>query len=95
MAINTDMLRLAGDSDDMMAAVIGHELGHLKAEHLTKGAAAAATVTMLGVILGAVIDANQAKHGNNTQGAGVALGSLGAGLVTSKFSRDQEREADN
>lgn len=94
MAINTDMLRMVGDSDDMMAAVIGHELGHLKAQHLTRGAESAAAVNLIGLLLGAAVDVSQAKKGRDTQGLGTAIGGVGAGLITAKFSRDQEREAD-
>lgn len=95
MVMNTEMLRLVGDDEDMMAAVIGHELGHLKANHLTDGRAKAALVSLLGILAGAVVDYNQAKRGVDTGGAGMALGNLGGGLVNAKFSRDQEREADD
>lgn len=95
LVLNTDMLRLIGDDDDLMATVIGHELGHLQAKHLTDGAAKQGLVSLLGVLAGLAVDVSQAKRGVDTQGLGMHLGALGSDLVNAKFSRDQEREADD
>lgn len=94
LAFNTEMLRMVGQDDDLTAAVVGHELGHLKANHLTEGAAQQGLVNLLGLLAGLAVDVNQAKHGVNTYGLGMQLGQLGSGLVSAKFNRDQEREAD-
>jgi hypothetical protein len=95
MVINASMLQLVGDDDELMAALVGHELGHLRAEHLTKGAQSQAIVGALGALLGTIADVSQAKRGVDTGGLGRQVGGLGAGLVNAKFSRDQEREADS
>ena len=94
MAINTDMLRLVGDDEDLLAVVIAHELGHLKGEHTTKGREAQAAIGLIGALLGMAVDADQARQGKDTHGLGAQLGGVGAGLVNAKYSRDQEREAD-
>lgn len=94
MVISTEMLRLAGESDDLLAVVIAHELGHLKADHLNKGASTQLFVGLVGAVLGAAIDARQARRGVDTHGLGRTLGNVGAGLAIAKFSRDDEREAD-
>jgi predicted Zn-dependent protease len=94
LGINTDMLRLAGHDDALVAAVVGHELGHLKAMHVTEGRHRAAVVSLLGTLLGVAVDISQARQGRYTAGLGTILGSAGANLVNAKFSRDQEREAD-
>ena len=94
MGISTDMLRLAGDDESLLAAVVGHELGHLKARHVSEGRQRAAVVTLLGALLGAAVDISQARQGRNTGGLGTVLGGVGANLMNAKFSRDQEREAD-
>ena len=94
VGINTDMLRLVGDSDDMMAAVLGHELAHIKARHRESREGAQALLGVVGLLLGAAVDISLANRGQNTWGAGTMLGSLGAGLGIARFTRDQEREAD-
>jgi predicted Zn-dependent protease len=94
MGISTDMLRLAGDDESLLAAVVGHELGHLKARHVSDGRQRAAVVSILGALLGAAVDISQARQGRNTGGLGTVLGGVGANLMNAKFSRDQEREAD-
>lgn len=94
VAVNTAMLKLAGDNEDYLATVMGHELGHVVARHPIVGAQRAGSVNALGAILGEMVDMNEARHGHNTGGAGRLLGGVGAGLVNAKFSRDQEREAD-
>ena len=94
MVMNTEMLKLVGDDDDLMATVIGHEIGHLYGEHLTKGRETSAVVGFLGALAGLLVDVNQAQKGVDTGGLGMQLGGVGASLVNAKFSRDQEREAD-
>lgn len=94
IAVNLAMLRLAGDDDAMLAGVVGHELGHLKANHPRDGHSRAAVVTLIGALIGAAVDLSQARRGRDTGGAATLLGGLGAGLVNARFSRDQEREAD-
>lgn len=94
VAINTAMLRVAGSDEDYLAVVMGHELGHLKGRHTTDGADRAKAIGVIGLLLGAAIDIGQAQQGRNTSGLGMQLGAAGSRLVNAKFSRDQEREAD-
>ncbi len=94
MAINTAMLRMVGEDDNLLAAVIGHEFGHLKANHLTDGASKQKLTSLIGILAGLALDLSQAKRGIDTQGLGTQIGALGGDLVNAKFNRDQEREAD-
>ena len=96
MVMNTAMLKLAGDDENIIATVVGHELGHLKRGHASDSVAGRETLfRILGALAGAAVDIHQAKKGHDTQGAGMAIGISGANLVNAKFTRDQEREADD
>lgn len=77
---------------DAVAAVLGHELGHHKADHIRAGKRKRETAHVLGTILGAVVGA-KIGHGGGAA-AGAVLGNAGGGLVALKFNRDQEMEAD-
>jgi TPR repeat protein len=95
MVVNTDMLRMVGDDRDLMAVVVGHELGHLQAGHLTQGHEIQSIIAVVGLIAGAALDIKEARRGVNTGGLGQVAGGTTAALVNAKFSRNQEREADD
>jgi len=78
------------DNEAQLAALLGHELGHVNARHsaeqISKGKISSLLVSGLSVAA-------------STQGAGMRdvaqkLGMLGQGLLLSRYSRDNEREAD-
>lgn len=95
MVVMTDMLRIIGEDDGLMAAVVGHELGHLAANHPVQGGSDMSAIGNLGQLIGTALDAGQAQKGIDTQGAGRQLGAAGASLINAKYSRDQERVADD
>ncbi len=71
-----------------LAAVLGHEIGHVNARHTAQLMSKGLLTQML--VAGATIAAS-------TQGFGdlaAQLGSLGAGALLASYSRDNEREAD-
>jgi len=82
---------MQGDRD-AVAAVLGHELGHHKADHIRAGKRKRETAHVLGTLLGAVVGA-KIGHGGGAA-AGAVLGNAGGGLIALKFNRDQEMEAD-
>jgi predicted Zn-dependent protease len=76
-----------------LAGVLGHEVGHVAARHAAKRESAATRNTILGV-LGSVL--STAVLGNSAAGQiGQRLFSTGSQLLTLKYSRSQETEADN
>ena len=76
-----------------LAGVLGHEIGHVAARHAAKRQSAATRNSILGV-LGQVLAG--AVLGNSAAGQiGQKLFGQGSQLLTLKFSRTQETEADN
>lgn len=69
-----------------LAGVIGHELGHVNARHIAKQMSLQ-TVTMLGLNLGSAISERFGKI--------AGLAQMGASMLFLKFSRDDERQADD
>ena len=69
-----------------LAGVMGHELGHVNARHSAK-TMSKAQLTQLGIGLGAALSETLAQYAD-------VLG-MGVQLLFLKFSRDQEREADD
>lgn len=76
-----------------LAGVLGHEVGHVAAQHGRKRQSAATRNTVVGV-LGAVLSG--VLLGNNQIGQVVQRGFLqGSQLLTLRYSRGQETESDN
>lgn len=92
-------LALLLESDDELAAVLGHEVAHIVEGHAAKGAAWDLAISALQVAVAtAIIAADQSPDAGTTAGAlGAAYltGALAHGALTvSGYERDQEREAD-
>lgn len=86
IGVTTGLLALV-QNDDQLAAVIGHEIGHVVAQHAAERYSSTA-VTSIG------LQAIQGASGDYGQAVG-ALGGLGAQLgVLLPFSRRHELEAD-
>jgi len=82
------LLELKNEAE--LASLLGHELGHVNARH---SAEQASKGTISGLLVGglSILATGQgAGLGDLTQ----KLGALGQGLFLSKYSRDNEREAD-
>ncbi len=76
-----------------LAGVLGHEVGHVAARHAAKRQSAATRNTVIGV-LGTVLSG--VLLGNSGIGQVVQQGLMqGSQLLTLKYSRSQETEADN
>jgi beta-barrel assembly-enhancing protease len=81
---------LALESEAELAALLGHEMGHVNARHtaerMSKGMLIQATVGGLATVAGT----QGALLGDMVSG----LGNIGAGALLAKYSRDNERQAD-
>lgn len=86
IGINTGMIRFA-ESDDELALVIGHEFAHNALGHRTRKT----TNSLIGTVLGGLLDVGASILGVGTGGV---FSKLGAGLMAGAFSKELEGEAD-
>lgn len=86
IGINTGMIRFT-ESDDELAIVIGHEFAHNALGHRARKT----TNSVLGAVLGGLLDVGAGILGVGTGGV---FSKTGAGLMAGAFSKDFEREAD-
>jgi predicted Zn-dependent protease len=79
------------ESEAELAALLGHELGHVNARHtaesMSKGQLANLAVGGLAIFTGATL-------GSTAGSLAGQLGQLGSGALLASYSRDNEREAD-
>jgi len=81
---------LALDNEAELAALLGHELGHVNARHT-------AQQMSKGMLVSAIVGGIAAYAGTGSSALGdlaAGLGNIGAGALLAKYSRDNEREAD-
>lgn len=80
------------DSEDQLAGVMGHEIGHADKRHSMRQ-----LYQMYGVQIAAALGAGIATRGRDTstQKASATIAQLAASVVGLKFSREHETEADN
>jgi predicted Zn-dependent protease len=87
--VTRGLLALA-NSEDELAGVIGHEIGHVVARHSVRQIEAATPFSILFGIPSAIVGIVSPALGGIVGG----VGKLASGLVLAPYSRDQEREAD-
>jgi predicted Zn-dependent protease len=78
------------ESEDQLAALLGHELGHVNARHFAQSQAKR---SLLGLSVAGVSIATGSKNADYGQIVQV-VGGVGGGALLAKYSRDNEREAD-
>jgi len=83
---------LSIDNEAELAALMGHELGHVNARHtaqqMTKG-------TLTQAVIGGLAVATGATWGSGAGQLASQLGMISAGALLASYSRDNEREADD
>ena len=89
VVLNAGLIDAFEGDEDAIAAVLAHELGHHAGEHIGKASAVSGALGIIGSIAGAVLDYKLGLGGLASEAT-----DLTADLLSKKFSRDQEREAD-
>jgi predicted Zn-dependent protease len=87
--VTRGILALA-NSEDELAGVIGHEIGHVVARHSVRRLEASTPLALLFGVPSAIVGAVSPALGGIIGG----VGNLASGLVLAPYSREQEREAD-
>ena len=82
--INLGITKLIGYDSSQWAAVLGHEVAHLKLDHVSERLAVTLPMELAEAIL---------RQSTNS-GYGILAGEYGRQLIETKFSRDQEHESD-
>jgi len=79
------------DNEAELAALLGHEIGHVNARHT---ASRMSSQTAIAGLLGLAGVAVGVKYGGTWGALFGGLGGIGAGLLLASYSRDDERQAD-
>ncbi len=74
-----------------LAALLGHEIGHVNARHAAEASTKGTLANLL--LAGATVATSAAGYGN-AAGLVQQLGGMGTGALLAHYSRDDEREAD-
>lgn len=95
IGVSLGMLNFANGDEDMAAAIIAHEVSHHTLGHRERGQSSQFALELVTGILGVLADvAIQSRYNIQNSTIGRDIASVGSNLVSSKFSRDYEREAD-
>ena len=84
--VTTGLMKIL-NTEDEIAGVLGHEIGHVKLGHYGQGVGRALAWNVAGILLGRI--------GGLGGVAAQTAGQIGANLIESGFSREQEVEADD
>jgi TPR repeat protein len=94
VGVTVSMVKLVDGDADMAAAIMGHELAHHTRNHQVLSRERDVVLGVLSLIAGIALESNLVRRTGVVSGLGVDLSQMAGTLVSSKFDRDQEREAD-
>lgn len=85
-------IMLEVDNEAELAALLGHELGHVNARHTASRMSSQAVIGTLAGVGGAVIGS---KYGSGWGALAGGVAGFGVGALLASYSRDDERQADS
>ncbi|WP_231117009.1 M48 family metalloprotease [Pseudodesulfovibrio alkaliphilus] len=80
------------ENEAEMAALLGHEIGHVNARHTASRMSNSILVSLAAGVGGALVGA---KYGGEWGALAGGLGGFGAGMLLAAYSRQDERQADS
>jgi predicted Zn-dependent protease len=95
LVVNTDMLRLLGDDEDLMAAVISHEVGHLRMGHWRHGHPLKSIFSVARLKAGSASDDHVVGSGRDAKSLSTKFAADGSKFSSIGFSQKQEHEVDS
>jgi TPR repeat protein/Zn-dependent protease with chaperone function len=93
VGVTVGMLKLVDGNHDQAGYILGHEIAHHTLNHSQSAQARDAVIGLIGLFAGVVLEKNTQRH--YSPGLGFDIAQIGSALVSAKFTRDQEREADD
>lgn len=78
------------EDEDQLAALLGHEIGHVNARHYAERQAKGTLVQLVALSVGTAVAEKNPAYGELAS----LLGNLGGGALLAHYSREDEREAD-
>lgn len=93
VGVTVGLATLINGDRDMAAFVIGHEYAHLVLGHMAAAEQRRALLSLFGELVGAFLEVKTQTR-THVQGLGMNTALVAASMVSYKFDRDQEREAD-
>ncbi len=94
VGVTLGLLKLVDGDRDMAAQVLGHEYTHHIKGHRANAQVRDSVLNLLGLVAGIALE-NALQKKYHIQNAGYRISELSTGLISRKFDRDQEREADS
>jgi predicted Zn-dependent protease len=82
------------ESEDELAALLGHELGHVNARHSAQQAGQSMVASAVVTAAAIAVAASDARNAGLYAQAAQLFGSIGSSALLASYSRDNEREAD-
>jgi hypothetical protein len=94
LVVSTDMLRLLGDDEDLMAAMVGHELAHLRMSQWRHARAVRQIFSVNRLTAGSTADGRIAEPSHDSRSLNAKFADSGSTISSVGFNEQQEHQVD-